>query len=202
MSAADSQTDYDAIDYDLEDSASPKSGELEDYTSFVRREMPTLVRRELENLFDNEFQDIEAHLRPRVAEIVLKLQPKLLGLYKQSQMPLSEYGPSSNEPVTNDSNLTPAPSHRTGTDQGSTPTTDPYIPPSSDFTFDHGGVLNFDDTGLGLGGWDQPLQFDGAYGEGFNWDNDFNQLLNPALILGGDKTNVLGWHPQNDGQDG
>ncbi|KAK5660598.1 hypothetical protein OQA88_13161 [Cercophora sp. LCS_1] len=195
---------YDSTDYEPDDSASPRSGELEDYTTFVRREMPTLVRRELENLFDNEFQDIEAHLRPRVAEIVLKLQPKLLGLYKQSQMPLSEYGPPSNEPLpSGDQGLTPALSHRTGTDQGSTPTTDPYLAPSTDFTFDTGDVLNFDTTGLGLGGWEQPLPYDGDYVDaGFNWDNDFNHLLNPALILGGDKATVSGWEPQAHGQDG
>ncbi|KAM7189214.1 hypothetical protein V8F33_010216 [Rhypophila sp. PSN 637] len=67
--------------------------ELEDYATFVRREMPTLVRRELEVLFEDEFKDIEERLRPRVAKIVLELQPKLLDLYKQSQLPLSEYGP-------------------------------------------------------------------------------------------------------------
>lgn len=70
------------------------SSELEDYATFIRREMPVLVRRELEFLLQrDEFRDIEERLRPQVAQLVLELQPRLLGLYKQSQLPLSEYGP-------------------------------------------------------------------------------------------------------------
>ncbi|KAL1836191.1 hypothetical protein VTJ49DRAFT_5458 [Mycothermus thermophilus] len=87
---------YDDSD-DEEASGFIGSGEFEDYATFVRREMPTLVRRELEVLFRDEFKDVEERLRPRIAQMVLDLQPKLLDLYKQSQMPLSEYGPQQHE---------------------------------------------------------------------------------------------------------
>lgn len=119
---------------------------LEDYTAFVKREMPTLVRRELEALFQTpEFDDVDARFRSRIADIVVHLQPRLVDLYKQSQLPLSEWGPG------NDSSRggsgggggageagnwgsdiytgTPATSHRTSSASGPTPTTS--TPPTS-----------------------------------------------------------------------
>lgn len=62
----------------------------EDYASFVRREMPTLVRRELEVLFDQDFHDIQENIRPRVAEIVMAMQSRLLIAYKQTTTSLCE----------------------------------------------------------------------------------------------------------------
>ncbi|KAK4209627.1 hypothetical protein QBC37DRAFT_430117 [Rhypophila decipiens] len=102
---------------------------LEDYATFVRREMPTLVRRELEVLFEDEFKDIDERLRPRVAKIVLELQPKLLNLYKQSQLPLSEYGPQNLDhiapgqtPASNsETGIASTVSPASGTDTSSTP---------------------------------------------------------------------------------
>ncbi|KAK3986407.1 hypothetical protein QBC44DRAFT_248364 [Cladorrhinum sp. PSN332] len=84
--------------FDDEDGPTPASasgsGDLDDYASFVRREMPALVRRELEVLFKNESRDVQDRLGLQVEQIVLDLQPRLMGLYKQSQIPLSEYGPA------------------------------------------------------------------------------------------------------------
>jgi hypothetical protein len=42
------------------------------------------VRRELEILFESEFQDVEERVRPRVQDIVLNLQPRLIALYERS----------------------------------------------------------------------------------------------------------------------
>ncbi|KAK0617776.1 hypothetical protein B0T17DRAFT_618444 [Bombardia bombarda] len=89
---------YDATDYETSSpnlsSDHGRGSDLEDYATFIRREMPTFVRRELEALFqEDEFKDVDERIRPRVAQIMLDLQPRLLNLYKQSQSPLSEYGP-------------------------------------------------------------------------------------------------------------
>ncbi|KAH7151376.1 hypothetical protein DER46DRAFT_638943 [Fusarium sp. MPI-SDFR-AT-0072] len=54
------------------------------FATFARREFPRFVRRELEVLFQSEFQDVEERIRPRVQDIVLNLQPRLIALYEQS----------------------------------------------------------------------------------------------------------------------
>ncbi|KAL2196686.1 hypothetical protein P885DRAFT_36905 [Corynascus similis CBS 632.67] len=175
------------------DQSSGLSGELEDYATFIRREMPTLVRRELETLFREEFQDVEELLRPRVAEIVLNLQPRLLDLYKQSQMPLSEYGPqqqpgtagttSSNKP-----SLTPALSQ--GTDPGSG--TGTLSTPDTDNVFSEiEAQLSLDGSDQICQHWNDPNRVHQAQtqttrvedGLGLNWDYDFNNWLNPALFV-------------------
>ncbi|KAK3352457.1 hypothetical protein B0T25DRAFT_455689 [Lasiosphaeria hispida] len=183
---------YKESDYEADDGSPSTSGkgELEDYATFVRREMPTLVRRELETLFENEFKDIEERLRPRVAKIVLNLQPRLLSLYKQSQQPLSEYGPPS-DPPGSDPEYTPA----TGTGSDSTPGTagGENLAHGEDFELDMDEILNFDDgsTNLALE-WETPpagtdeSQSAGAQGDGnqdFNWDSEFDKLINPALFM-------------------
>ncbi|KAK0627957.1 hypothetical protein B0T14DRAFT_146593 [Immersiella caudata] len=181
--------DYDPTDF----SPSPPTStgadnSLEDYTSFVRREMPTLVRRELETIMQ-EFSDVDPRFRSRIADIVLTLQPRLIDLYKQSQLPLSEWGPSNDSsrgndttPATGtDSSPTPAnPSSTpaTGADSSFTPATaasDGHLDPAlggydgSGFTFD---------PNAGLGAWDGPV-----IDEGFSWDEEFDNLLNPSLFM-------------------
>ncbi len=162
--------------------------------------MPTLVRRELENLFEAEFQDIEEKLRPRVAEIVLNLQPKLLQLYKQSQSPLSDYGPSSDPPgaaSASDAGLTPALSQRTGTGSGadSTPATEVGAPNTiGEFVFGDSDGFDFTTSGMGLGltTWDGSTDLSGQFaspdaaqdlGQGLDWDYVFDQTLQPALFM-------------------
>ncbi|KAK0715349.1 hypothetical protein B0H67DRAFT_580501 [Lasiosphaeris hirsuta] len=182
---------YEESDYDGDESSPMNSskGELEDYATFVRREMPTLVRRELETLFENEFKDIEERLRPRVAKIVLDLQPRLLNLYKQSQQPLSEYGPPS-DPPGSDPDLTPA----TGTGSDSTPgTAGGENLAYEDFGLDMDEILNFDDGSGHLARvWDTPParteepQSAGAgdaNNQDFSWDNEFDRLINPSLFM-------------------
>jgi hypothetical protein len=166
-------------------------GELEDYATFIRREMPTLVRRELETLFREEFQDVEERVRPRIADIVLNLQPRLLGLYKQSQMPLDEYGPQQHTDAASGSEptLTPLLSQNTGSATGS----GPELTPDTIFGVDD--VFTGPEAQLGFYGRDEhwgalypanpmPLQTSETNtGLGLNWDSEFDRLLNPALFM-------------------
>ncbi|KAH6632854.1 hypothetical protein F5144DRAFT_488764 [Chaetomium tenue] len=169
------------------------SGELEDYATFIRREMPTLVRRELETLFREEFQDVEERVRPQIADIVLNLQPRLLGLYKQSQMPLDEYGPQQHADAASGSEptLTPLLSQGTGSATGSGPDLTP------DTTFGVDDMFTGPEAQLGFSGSGSDEQWDALYptnlmqlqapeanyGLGLNWDSEFDRLLNPALFL-------------------
>ncbi|KAL2158714.1 hypothetical protein VTH06DRAFT_4196 [Thermothelomyces fergusii] len=177
------------------------SGELEDYATFIRREMPTLVRRELERLFQEEYPDIEERIRPRVADIVLSLQPRLLNLYRQSQMPLSEYGPQQHADLggtasVSEANLTPLLSQ--GTDLGSV--SDLHSCPD---TMAGAGRMTVEDFeaqfGYAAGGlgiqWSaldpmsshmmpaQPLEGGAGLSYCPDWEQDFEKLLNPALFM-------------------
>jgi hypothetical protein len=173
-------------------------GELEDYATFIRREMPTLVRRELETLFREEFQDVEERLRPRIAQIVLDLQPRLLGLYKQSQMSLSEYGPQQHQQHGDTTS---------GSEPGSTPmlsqSTVPESRTGSHFTPDTGFELDslladintstqLGSCGDGLdanrgtihpGNETQTQAPDSDTGLGLDWDYDFDMWLSPLLCM-------------------
>ncbi len=148
--------------------------------------MPTLVRRELETLFQDEFQDVEERVRPRIAEIVLSLQPRLLGLYKQSQLPLSEYGPQQHQDsaIGSEPTLTPLLSPGAGTAPGSTPDTalgaDTFPGPDLQLGFYNHGLPDW--ASLDPGDYTQAHIPDTA-GLGLNWDFEFDQLLNPALLL-------------------
>lgn len=219
---------YDETDGgDREDSggtnADSPSGELDDYAAFVRREMPTLVRRELEILFESELKDIDDKLKPRVAKIVLDLQPKLLDLYKQSQLPLSEYGPqnpgqvaagqtpgSGSEPGMAstvspgsgiDTNSTPGglDNNISSNDGGITHETEdvPYYDPAA-FDFDinnmgtgltwDGSQYQFQNPTTDPGQYQGTTINDGAFGggAGLDWNFEFDQLLNPALLVPAD----------------
>ncbi|GAB1318649.1 metalloendopeptidase [Madurella fahalii] len=59
-------------------------GGMEDYTVFLRREMPGLVRRELEMMFQNELREVEESLRPRIEQMIVGLQPRLLRMFQES----------------------------------------------------------------------------------------------------------------------
>ncbi|KAL2022647.1 hypothetical protein VTK56DRAFT_4991 [Thermocarpiscus australiensis] len=169
------------------------SGELEDYATFIRREMPTLVRRELETLFRDEFRDIEEKVRPRIAEIVLNLQPKLLSLYKQSQLPLSEYGPQQHEAVgsSDESALVFSPTQ--GSASGAASNADSM--PTAEFGIDsffggteaqldlcsNGKDVNWEAVYAGAEEQVQATAPDAAYG--LNWDFEFDKLLDPVLFF-------------------
>jgi hypothetical protein len=156
--------------------------------------MPTLVRRELETLFQQEFQDVEERVRPRIAEIVLNLQPRLLGLYKQSQTPLSDYGPHGGAASGSEPGLTPV-SQTTGSGRGTDPGstghgTEPGSTPDTAFGLNS---LPEPDTQLGLDGgadWptlcgenQAPAQAFGTSDLGLDWDLEFDKLLNPGLFM-------------------
>ncbi|KAK0660058.1 hypothetical protein QBC41DRAFT_43970 [Cercophora samala] len=190
-----------------DDTATPASGlgsgssDLEDYASFLRREMPTLVRRELEVLFRNESRDVEDRLRSKVEDIMVGLQPKLISLYRQSQMPLSEYGPPQDIPqlqiptdqsaqwdsLSNSDLATPAMSTGTGTSidlgTGMHPTS-PYQQISGGEGFD---AANLDYSSLAGLEWDgNQLQTGTGYqfqqqAQNLNWDQEFNKLLSPVV---------------------
>ncbi len=188
-------TDFSESDGEGQSRRPSCSGELEDYATFIRREMPTLVRRELETLFRDEFRDVEERVRPRIAEIVLNLQPRLLGLYKQSQMPLSEYGPQQHRDATasgSEPALTPLLSQSTdsgpGTGPSSTPDTaaqlDNFLPGSEPHLGLYGGGLDptwgafYPAPGMQTHSPDMDTA-----GLGLNWNLEFDKLLNPALLL-------------------
>ncbi|KAK3319451.1 hypothetical protein B0H66DRAFT_475781 [Apodospora peruviana] len=164
---------------DQSETDSPSTGELEDYATFVRKEMPTLVRRELENLFEqDEFKDVDEKLRPRVADIVMNLQPRLLELYKQSQTPLSEYGPASADA---DPGLT---SHGTSTNSTDGTQSTPGTASGTDANeleyLDASEMAQFDVNSMGGGFVDWSGGQDAS--QEFDWDQEFDQLLNPVLF--------------------
>ncbi|KAK4445420.1 hypothetical protein QBC34DRAFT_306863 [Podospora aff. communis PSN243] len=169
---------YDPSDF----SPSPPTGtstadnSLEDYTTFIRREMPTLVRRELETVMQAaEFSDVDARLRSRIADIVLTLQPRLVDLYKQSQLPLSEWGPSNDSSRTEGNDTTPA----TGTDSSLTPEN----PLSTPATAISDGSAPLDPSLGRYDGIDFTFDPNAELGEGFSWDEEFDNLLNPSLFM-------------------
>lgn len=159
--------------------------------------MPTLVRRELESLFSDEFQDVDERVRPRVAEIVLKLQPRLLSLYKQSQMPLTEYGPEQHVSIANTSELSPPgfPSQATGSGASTGSDSTPAAIYNTDGFWPIGGMqiaqlCSYNDT-LDTN-WDtlypgenqvQPHIPDTAAGLGLDWDFEFDKLLDPRVFM-------------------
>ncbi|KAK0645386.1 hypothetical protein B0T16DRAFT_330535 [Cercophora newfieldiana] len=191
---------YEPADYDepsppRRTSGSGPSSDLEDYTTFVKREMPTLVRREIEVMLQHDnFEDpqLEARFRSRIADVVLQLQPRLIDLYKQSQTPLSEWGPASGtvNPGSDSSMFTPALSQHTGTDAGSTPATvdgqQPSVPVASDGLglYDGGGFTFDPNVGSGAGAWDGQAGGDPVVDvSAFDWDEEFESMLNPSLFM-------------------
>lgn len=163
--------------------------------------MPTLVRRELEVLFQNESRDVEDRLRSKVEDIMVGLQPKLMSLYRQSQMPLSEYGPPQDIPqlqipadqpaqwdtLSSSDLATPAMSTGTGTSidlgAGMHPTS-PYQQMAGGEGFDS---TNLDYSSLAGLEWDgNQLHSNTGYqfqqqAQNLNWDQEFNKLLSPVV---------------------
>lgn len=163
--------------------------------------MPALVRRELETLFQEEFRDVEERIRPRIADIVLNLQPRLLGLYKQSQMPLSDYGPQQHEGTTSGSEPALTPALSQNTDPGNV--TDPNSTPDTVSGVE--AALGFRGSNLGAN-WDMLYAENQAQAQGpetdgsleLNWDVEFDKLLNPMLFLPPPEAQDLsaGWSQQ------
>ncbi len=158
------------LDYENRDKDEvPPLADFEDYALFVRREMPTLVRRELEKMFNDEVRDIEERLRPRVAQIVLGLQLRLLQLYKQSSADSQPSEASDTSPLMTSSAET-----------SSTPTTslsDPQSGPTLDLSYPN---FNWAD-------W-QPHSSTGPSSStagteaDFNWDHEVNFLFDQSFF--------------------
>lgn len=159
--------------------------------------MPTLVRRELEILFRDEFKDVEERLRPRIAQIVLDLQPRLLNLYKQSQLPLSEYGPGQFQSQTNegDPGLTPVLSQSADSTSGSEFHTTPDLLSGVDTPHLATGI-QVGGYGAGAASFSDPgacyfpvlnhvsTETSGVgTGLGLDWNFEFDQLLNPDIFM-------------------
>jgi hypothetical protein len=156
-------------------------GELEDYATFLRREMPTLVRRELETMMTEEFPDVEEKMRPRVAQIVMSLQPRLLDLYRRSS---SDSEPSEEASSTRDVT-------------NSTPST--VSPPSNAFPVSAQGEFSSPEVNYDEFSWQnyQPQLIEDPAAAGpsghpsmgpdfghFNWDLTFDGLLDQTLFTG------------------
>ncbi|RYP60154.1 hypothetical protein DL769_008247 [Monosporascus sp. CRB-8-3] len=59
-------------------------GHPEHFAAFARRELPRFVQRELGILFQEEFRDIGERDQPRIQDLVLRLQSRLIDLYEHS----------------------------------------------------------------------------------------------------------------------
>jgi len=75
---ADLWADYDSSDGD-------RMAVIEDYAVFLRREMPAVVRRELDAVFQDEWRILEETLRPRIEQMIVDLQPRMLRMFQQSE---------------------------------------------------------------------------------------------------------------------
>ncbi|KAI1874083.1 uncharacterized protein JN550_002662 [Neoarthrinium moseri] len=60
-------------------------GGFEGFARFVRRELPGLVRRELEILFQDDLYGLGERVRPQLQKIILDFQPRLMQLYQEHQ---------------------------------------------------------------------------------------------------------------------
>ncbi|KAK3349258.1 S-adenosyl-L-methionine-dependent methyltransferase [Lasiosphaeria hispida] len=63
--------------YEATDNGAKNSGK-EDCNVFLRREMPAAARRELDLMFQDGFRDMELALRPRIEQLMVDLQLRLL----------------------------------------------------------------------------------------------------------------------------
>ncbi|RYP83759.1 hypothetical protein DL770_005337 [Monosporascus sp. CRB-9-2] len=80
---------YDEITHGHDGSRS-SPGRPEHFAAFARRELPRFVRRELGILFRQEFRDIGTRDHPRIQDLVLRLQPRLIDLYEHSTRDVAE----------------------------------------------------------------------------------------------------------------
>ncbi|KAH0545448.1 hypothetical protein FGG08_000449 [Glutinoglossum americanum] len=67
---------------------SPTSNEISSYEAFSRRELPRLVRRQLEAAVENEVQPIEEELKARLVEIVRDCQASVFLMYRDQRQTL------------------------------------------------------------------------------------------------------------------
>lgn len=71
-------------DYEPTDNNGAGSG-VEDCAVFLRREMPPAARRELDLMFQDELRDMEVALRPRIEQLMVNLQSRLLRSFGEGE---------------------------------------------------------------------------------------------------------------------
>lgn len=134
---------------------------IESYAVFLRREMPAIVRRELEVMFQTELQAVEESLRPQIEQMVIGLQPRLLRMFQQS-ISAEEREPDllpDQEDAPNDE-LLPGDQGLAGGLEASNLEEDPSFPLAYDELMD--GIADMEDVPLGdelVPGFD--INFDG-----------------------------------------
>jgi len=83
----------------------PDASELADYEDYIRRELPSLVRRNLEEIVCRETQPLEASLIANLVDIVRSCQETISRSYRER----SETGGGNQTLVTHSANLSEAP---------------------------------------------------------------------------------------------
>jgi hypothetical protein len=179
---------------------------VEDFATFVRREMPSLVRRELETLFaETQFATVDASLRSRVADLVVGLQPRLMDAYRQQEKQRQQMAPEESVSASDggEPGFTPS---LTGTGSGVGSGTG-SVAASGGTPDDRNKALDLSDAGHGDGeavpkdAFPMPdfttFDWDGARagsGEGFggqqvgengmpfDWESDFDHLLDHTVF--------------------
>src|SRR3954453_21624229 len=70
---------------DYETTNNDARGGIENYPVFLRREMPAAARRELDLMFQDEFRSLEVALRPRIEQLMIDLQSRLLRTFRENE---------------------------------------------------------------------------------------------------------------------
>lgn len=130
-------TSPDHEDVSMATTGASRSNTPADFAAFARREYPRFVRRELDVLFESEFQDIEERIRPRVQDIVLNLQPRLIALYEQSAANASNSG---EETIPNDGLPPRAQGDMDVEEVQSTEASAPNLPPDSHLAVEESSI--------------------------------------------------------------
>src|SRR3954463_13168012 len=70
---------------DYETTNNNARGGIENYTVFLRREILAAARRELDLMFQDEFRGLEVALRPRIEQLMIDLQSRLLRTFRENE---------------------------------------------------------------------------------------------------------------------
>ena len=151
---------------DYENTDDEVRGGPEDYAMILRREMPGLVRRQLDVMFQTELQDLEVALRPRIEQIMTDVQSGLLRMFQASD------GESNMEPGAPEAQQ----DHQDPTSSG-TNLQDGY------FEAEQGSNLNYPDDIEGDWDRDPSVSYSAAtlFSDTF-FDISFEKMLDPAFV--------------------
>lgn len=101
---------------DAEQNGSPTS-EFARYEEFLRRELPTRVRQQLEVRIEEALNPVEESLRGQIVDIVRDMQLQLFEMYKSSRTADAGSGPNRSLEVSNE---TPSYGQQVGNPEGTT----------------------------------------------------------------------------------